>query len=67
MANKLEKCKKCKYKDRPKHTFPCSKCIEDNMSCAPLTCEDCNYAWCGCVIRGKNERRMRPCDNFEWS
>lgn len=67
MATQLEKCKRCKFKNRPKHTYPCTKCIDENMPCAPLTCEDCEGAWGYCSKRGKHERRMRPCSDFKWS
>ena len=62
-----EKCKRCRYKQRPKHVFPCSKCLEDKLSCEPITCKDCRYSWYSCHKRGKNESRMRICDEFKWS
>lgn len=62
----LEKCKKCGYKNRPKSIFPCNECIEKNEPKAPLTCDSCRNSWY-CEKRGKNQRRLRICDEFEWN
>lgn len=66
----MNKCKKknreCRYKYN-QNSYQCKKCIEENLSQYPITCDDCRGAWYGCSLRGKNERRMRPCKEFEWS
>jgi hypothetical protein len=56
------KCQKCKHKGRPKHVFPCSKCIQENLKERPLDCTDCRTYWFGECKKG-----LRPCKNFEWS
>ena len=44
------------------------KCIEEKLNQYPITCEDCHYGgWGICNKRGKNQRRMRPCEDFKWS
>lgn len=61
-----EQCKKCRYKYNPR-AFPCTKCEDKNLSQSPVTCEDCRISWFDCAKRGKNQRKMRPCKDFEWS
>ena len=46
-------------------TYQCKKCVGENLSQHPVTCEDCRYNW-GCVKRGKYQRKMRPCEDFIW-
>lgn len=45
------------------NTFQCKKCVEENLSQYPITCWDCRYN-CGCIKRGKHQRKMNPCENF---
>lgn len=45
------------------NTFQCKKCVEENLSQYPITCQDCRYN-CGCIKRGKHQRKMNPCENF---
>lgn len=41
---------------------------EEKLNQYPITCEDCHYGgWGICNKRGKNQRRMRPCEDFKWS
>lgn len=61
-----DKCNNCRYLYHP-NAFPCSKCDEDNLNQYPVTCEDCRMSWYDCTKRGKNQRKMRPCEEFEWS
>lgn len=62
----LDKCKRCEYRCRPNHVYPCSECIAKQLKEKPVTCGDCKYAW-GCAKRGKHERRLRTCGEFVWS
>lgn len=57
-----EKCKKCRYKDRNKNVFPCDKCLSENLTQKPVTCDDCRYGWFEHCKKG-----IRPCKKFEWS
>lgn len=64
----------CKRKNRNcryvynQNSYQCKKCIEENLNQYPITCEDCHYGgWGICNKRGKNQRRMRPCEDFKWS
>jgi len=41
------KCQKCKHRGRPKHVFPCNKCIRENLKERPLDCTDCRTYWFG--------------------
>ena len=63
-------CKKrnrnCRYAYK-QNSYQCKKCVEDNLSQYPVTCEDCRYSWYDCYKRGKNQRKMRPCEDFKWS
>ena len=63
-------CKKrnrnCRY-EYHQNSYQCRKCIEENLSQYPITCEDCRYSFYECVKRGKNQRKMRPCNDFKWS
>ena len=47
------------------NTYQCKKCVEENLSQYPVTCEDCRCNW-GCIKRGKHQRKMRPCEHFMW-
>lgn len=55
-----DKCKKCKYEDRPKHIFPCSKCDKSKED-VPMTCYDCRFYKLACEKKG-----IHPCKDFEW-
>ena len=60
-----DKCIDCQWNGRPKYSFPCSRCLSENMKYALVTCMDCRQWW-GCSKRGKFKRRLQPCDWFEW-
>lgn len=57
----LEKCKKCKYKDRNKKVFPCDICLEKNLEEHPVTCDDCRQGQFEHCKKG-----IRPCEKFKW-
>ena len=61
----LAKCKTCSYNGLPQSVFPCRKCLQEALACAPYTCRDCRAGAFGCVKRGRSERRLEPCDEFE--
>lgn len=61
-----KKNRECRYEYNP-NSYQCKKCIDENLSQYPITCEDCRDSWCNCSRRGKNQRKMRPCDEFNWS
>ena len=54
----------CRYEYK-QNSYQCKKCIEENLSQCPITCEECQFSG-GCTTRGKNMRRMRPCKDFKW-
>jgi hypothetical protein len=54
-----EKCRKCRFAQRPKIHFPCNKCIEDKYV-VPITCCECRCYPC------TNKKGIRTCKNFEW-
>ena len=56
--------RKCKYSYNM-NSYQCRKCVEKNLSQCPVTCKDCRYSR-GCIKRGKNQRKMQPCENFIW-
>ncbi len=62
----LEKCKRCRYAKTPQMAFPCRKCLQEALTCAPCTCLDCRSASFGCTKRGRQERRLEPCEAFEF-
>lgn len=53
-----EKCKKCRYKNRPKKYYPCDKCLQ--IGYMPLTCDCCRKYPC------TNKKGIRPCKKFIW-
>ena len=61
----------CKRKNRTcrypynQNSYPCRKCVDEDLEQYPVTCEDCRNGW-GCSKRGKHQRRMQPCENFAW-
>ena len=58
----------CKYKHRPKHIFPCSKCIDKNCNNPqniPLTCHDCRYQHNKENGHNGCKNGLRPCKEFE--
>lgn len=53
-------CKKqnrnCRYEYK-QNSYQCKKCIDENLSQYPITCQDCRYSFYDCVKRGKiNEK-----------
>lgn len=58
--------KNCKYEYK-QNAYQCKCCVEEVLSSPPITCRDCHYSMFGCYKRGKNNRRMRPCEEFKWS
>lgn len=66
---------KCEYYDRPRFSYPCSKCKYKGIDCEnsknkePLTCWHCLYYLmedkrvCYC----RSGRTIDPCEHFEWS
>lgn len=56
----LEKCLKCRYKDRNKTVFPCDKCLDEDLNERPITCDDCRQGWFEHCKKG-----IRPCKKLE--
>jgi len=57
---KYDKCKTCRYKGRPRISFPCSRCKNDNI--IPLTCKECRHD----CNANSSRKSIIPCKDFEW-
>ncbi len=59
------KCEKCKFRNRPKHIFPCNEC-DKNKKDIPITCYDCRFYQVGALGCTKDANDIETCENFEW-